>query len=49
MIEKFRIRYAPTLSLAVSNTRVQKLQAVTAIVPGKIYNREPDEVSQDGL
>ena len=49
LIEKFRIRYAPTLSLAIPDTRVQNPQAVTAIVPGKIYNREPEEVSQDGL
>ena len=43
------IRFAPTLSLAVPDQRRPRPTARTAVVAGKLYNREDDEISQEAM
>ena len=46
LIERFRIRYAPTLSLATSEDSGRGPARNTAVVLGKLYPRDNDEVAQ---
>lgn len=42
LIARFQIRYAPTLSLAVSDGRARRAHPKTALVMGRLYPRETD-------
>jgi tetratricopeptide (TPR) repeat protein len=46
LISRFRIRYAPTLSLAVPDARGRNLAPQTAVVLGRLYPRDDDAVAQ---
>ena len=49
LISLVPVRYAPTLALAVPDGRRPKRAERTAVVPGKLYNREDDEISREAL
>ncbi len=46
LIARFRIRYAPTVSLAVPDRRGRSPAAETAVVVGKLYPRDDAQVAQ---
>jgi len=46
LISRFRIRYAPTVSLAVPDGRGRSPTAETAVVVGRLYPRDDDKVAQ---
>lgn len=46
LISRFRIRYAPTASLAVPDARGRSPAAETAVVVGRLFPRDEDEVAQ---
>ena len=46
LISRFRIRYAPTVSLAVPDGRGRSPTAETAVVVGRLYPRDDEEVAQ---
>ena len=49
LIARFRIRYAPTLSLSVPDKRGWVTEADTAVMLGRLYPRDPDAVAQSGV
>ncbi len=49
LINKMRVRYAPTVSLAVPDERPRARMARTAVVAGALYPRDTDAVSQEFL
>ncbi len=46
LISRFRIRYAPTASLAVPDRRGRNAAPQTAVVLGRLYPRDEDSVAQ---
>jgi len=46
LISRFRIRYAPTVSLAVPDGRGPSPTAETAVVVGRLFPRDDEEVAQ---
>jgi hypothetical protein len=46
LISRFRIRYAPTVSLAIPDGRAPRPTADTAVVVGRLFPRDEDEVAQ---
>ena len=46
LISRFRIRYAPTVSLAVPDGRSRSPTAETAVVVGRLFPGDDDEVAQ---
>jgi hypothetical protein len=46
LISRFRIRYAPTVSLAVPEGPGLNPAGQTAVVVGRLYNREDEDVAQ---
>ena len=46
LIARFRIRYAPTVSLAIPDERGRNPTAPTAVVLGRLYPRADDSVAQ---
>ena len=49
LLSRFRIRYAPTLSLAVPDKRSRTQPDDTAVVLGRLYPRDADSVTQTGF
>ncbi len=49
LIARFRIRYAPTLSLSVPDKRGWVTEADTAVMLGRLYPRDPDAVAQSAF
>jgi len=46
LIARFRVRYAPTVSLAIPDGRERSPTAQTAVVVGRLYPRDDDAVAQ---
>ncbi len=46
LLSRFRIRYAPTMSLAVADGRGRNPKAQTAVVLGRLYPRDENAVAQ---
>ena len=49
LIDKVRIRYAPTLGLALPDGRGRKPEARTVIVGGELFNREDDSIAEQSI
>ena len=49
LIQSTRVRYVPTASLAVKDTRPRRKSSPFGVVLGRLYPREPDELAQIGF
>lgn len=46
LLFRFRVRYAPTMSLTISSGRAHRRSATTAVAVGQLFPRDDDEVAQ---